>query len=151
MTHAHTCSELGLRGQVSLTHLVGASKPQPGLETSSFGSCIAHLEHRLTETLLAVAQGNRFSLFVRLKDNSAQLSTAEFSSGDFVTHRLSLSFQHSWVFIDNCYKKLYRCCGEVENRTRYRVSWSLLASTGLRCAEPCGLQWSDIKDDNLYV
>ena len=37
------------------------------------------------------------------------------------------------------------------DRDRYWVAWRLLASTGLRRGEICGLQWSDIEDGYLHV
>jgi integrase len=40
---------------------------------------------------------------------------------------------------------------DVADRDRYWVAWRLLASTGLRRGELCGLQWSDIEDDDLFV
>jgi integrase len=37
------------------------------------------------------------------------------------------------------------------DRDRYWVAWRLLAATGLRRGEICGLQWTDIEDEYLYV
>lgn len=39
----------------------------------------------------------------------------------------------------------------VADRDRYWVAWRLLAATGLRRGEICGLQWSDIEDGYLHV
>jgi integrase len=52
---------------------------------------------------------------------------------------------HAWT--DDEMRKLMG----VADRDRYWVAWRLLASTGLRRGEICGLQWSDIEGDNLYV
>ncbi len=52
---------------------------------------------------------------------------------------------HAWT--DDEMRKLM----EVADRDRYWVAWRLLASTGLRRGEICGLQWSDIEGENLFV